>query len=34
MQPQFLNINGAIIINPEAGEVLYTTREENRRTVE
>ena len=34
MQPQFLDINGAIIINPEAGEVFYTSREEKRRTIE
>lgn len=34
MQPKFLEIGGAVIINPEAGEVFYTTREEKRRAVQ
>lgn len=34
MQPKFLNAGGAIIIQPEAGEVFYLTREEKRRNIE
>ena len=34
MQPKFTESGGAIIINPEAGEVSYLTREEKRRNVE
>lgn len=34
MQPKFINAGGGIIINPEAGEVFYLSREEKRRNVE
>jgi len=34
MQPKFVEAGGAIIINPEAGEIFSMTREEKRRTVE
>lgn len=34
LQPKFVNAGGAILINPEAGEVFYLTREEKRRNVE
>ncbi|MBC7341589.1 MAG: dihydrodipicolinate synthase family protein [Clostridia bacterium] len=34
MQPKFRDAGGGIIINPEAGEVFYLTREEKRRNVE
>ncbi len=34
LQPNFLEIGGALVVNPEAGEVFYTTREEKRRLVE
>jgi dihydrodipicolinate synthase/N-acetylneuraminate lyase len=34
MQPAFKDAGGAIIINPEAGELFYLSREEKRRNVE
>ena len=34
MQSKFKDAGGGIIINPEAGEIFYMTREEKRRTVE
>ncbi len=34
MQPKFRDAGGGIIINPEAGEVFYLTREQKRRNVE
>ncbi|HTM10597.1 MAG TPA: dihydrodipicolinate synthase family protein [Verrucomicrobiae bacterium] len=34
MQPAFKNAGGAVIINPEAGELFYLSREEKRRNVE
>lgn len=34
MQPKFVNADGAIIINPEAGEIFYLTRKEKRRNIE
>jgi 4-hydroxy-tetrahydrodipicolinate synthase len=34
MQPKFVDAGGAIIINPEAGETFYLTRQEKRRNVE
>lgn len=34
MQPSFREAGGGIIINPEAGELFYLTREEKRRNVE
>jgi 4-hydroxy-tetrahydrodipicolinate synthase len=34
MQPKFVDAGGAIIINPEAGEIFSMTREEKRRSVE
>lgn len=34
MQPKFIEAGGAIIINPEAGELFYLSREEKRRNVE
>lgn len=34
LQPKFVEAGGGIIINPEAGEVYYLTREEKRRNVE
>lgn len=34
MQPKFIDAGGAIIINPEAGEVFYLDRKEKRRNVE
>jgi len=34
LQPKFVDAGGAIIINPEAGEIFYLTREEKRRNVE
>jgi len=34
MQPKFADAGGAIIINPEAGELFYLSRKEKRRNVE
>src|SRR5208337_2740548 len=34
MRPKFTEAGGAIIINPEAGEIFSMTREEKKRTVE
>jgi 4-hydroxy-tetrahydrodipicolinate synthase len=34
MQPAFKDAGGGIVINPEAGEIFYLTREEKRRNVE
>lgn len=34
MQPAFKDAGGAVIINPEAGELFYLSREEKRRNVE
>jgi len=34
MQPKFRDAGSGIIINPEAGEIFYLTREEKRRNVE
>ena len=34
MQPKFVDAGGAIVINPEAGEVFYLNREQKRRNVE
>lgn len=34
MQPKFTDAGGAIVINPEAGDVFYLSREEKRRNVE
>ena len=34
MQPKFVDAGGGIVINPEAGEVFYLSREEKRRNVE
>lgn len=34
MQPKFNDAGGGVIINPEAGEVFYLSREEKRRNVE
>ena len=34
LQPSFKDAGGAIIINPEAGELFYLSREEKRRNVE
>ncbi|MFC1910482.1 dihydrodipicolinate synthase family protein [Chloroflexota bacterium] len=34
MQPKFKDAGGGIIINPEAGEIFYLSREEKRRNVE
>ena len=34
LQPKFVNAGGAILINPEAGELFYLSREEKRRNVE
>ena len=34
MQPKFKDAGGGIIINPEAGEIFYLTRDEKRRNVE
>jgi dihydrodipicolinate synthase/N-acetylneuraminate lyase len=34
MQPKFREAGGGIIINPEAGEIFYLSREEKRRNVE
>ncbi|OGO21339.1 MAG: hypothetical protein A2144_00725 [Chloroflexi bacterium RBG_16_50_9] len=34
MQPKFVDAGGAVIINPEAGEVFYLNRKEKRRNVE
>ena len=34
MQPKFRDAGGGIIINPEAGEIFYLSREEKRRNVE
>jgi 4-hydroxy-tetrahydrodipicolinate synthase len=34
MQPKFVEAGGGIIINPEAGESFYLSREEKKRTVE
>lgn len=34
MQPKFVEAGGAIIINPEAGELFYLDRKEKRRNVE
>ena len=34
MQPKFVDAGGAIIINPEAGETFYLTRQEKRRNIE
>jgi len=33
-QPKFVDAGGAIIVNPEAGEIFYRTREEKRKIVE
>lgn len=33
-QPKFVDAGGAIIINPEAGEIFYMSRQEKRRNVE
>jgi 4-hydroxy-tetrahydrodipicolinate synthase len=34
MQPKFVDAGGGMVINPEAGEIFYLTREEKRRNVE
>ena len=34
MQPKFVDAGGGIIINPEAGEVFYLSREEAKRNIE
>jgi len=34
MQPKFVDAGGAVIINPEAGEIFYLSRKEKRRNVE
>jgi len=34
MQPKFRDAGGGIVINPEAGEIFYLSREEKRRNVE
>ena len=34
MQPKFIDAGGAMIINPEAGEIFYLSRKEKRRNVE
>ncbi|UCH06710.1 MAG: dihydrodipicolinate synthase family protein [Deltaproteobacteria bacterium] len=34
MQPKFVDAGGAIVINPEAGELFYLSRKEKRRNVE
>lgn len=34
MQPRFMDAGGAIVINPEAGDIFYLTREEKKRNVE
>ena len=34
MQPKFRDAGGVVIINPEAGEIFYLSREEKRRNVE
>lgn len=34
MRPKFVDAGGGIVINPEAGEVFYLSREEKRRNVE
>jgi 4-hydroxy-tetrahydrodipicolinate synthase len=34
MQPSFAGAGGAVIINPEAGELFYLSRDEKKRTVE
>ena len=34
MQPKFVDAGGGMIINPEAGEVFYLSREEKKRNVE
>jgi len=34
LQPKFVDAGGAIIVNPEAGEMFYLSREEKRRTLE
>jgi 4-hydroxy-tetrahydrodipicolinate synthase len=34
MQPKFIDVGGGIIINPEAGELTYLSRQEKRRNVE
>ena len=34
MQPKFRDAGGAVIINPEAGEIFYLSREEKRRNIE
>lgn len=34
LQPKFVAAGGGIIINPEAGEIFYLTREQKRRNVE
>jgi 4-hydroxy-tetrahydrodipicolinate synthase len=34
MQPKFLDINGGIIVNAQAGEIDHLSREEKRRNVE
>jgi dihydrodipicolinate synthase/N-acetylneuraminate lyase len=34
LQPKFVSAGGGIIINPEAGEIFYLTREEKQRNVE
>jgi len=34
LQPKFVDAGGAVIINPEAGELFYLSREEKRRNVE
>jgi 4-hydroxy-tetrahydrodipicolinate synthase len=33
-QPKFLDSGGAVIVNPEAGEIYYLTREQKKRNVE
>ena len=34
MQPKFVDAGGAVVINPEAGELFYLDRKEKRRNVE
>ena len=34
MNPKFIEAGGGVVINPEAGEIFYLTREEKRRNVE
>ena len=34
LQPKFVNAGGAILINPEAGEIFYLSRDEKLRNVE